>query len=186
MSRCPITGESVCRCDAQRAGVSPKETLRKIFEDHIIHTKFVTLDILFNLPFLEADLVRLMENQEEIGNFLAPVVGRENADLATSLLKEHIRLAGEAVKSVKNRDQRKLTQAKALLLANADQISDLLYTINPQKLGTIREMFRTHIYQLLEQTAALASGQPQRAVRGFDASLNHMLMMADALTAALD
>lgn len=183
--RCPVTGEAICRCDTRDYMIRPKDTLRKIFTDHVVYTRFVIVDILEDLVNTTADLDRLMQNQEDIGNFLLPYIGSTNAEFVTSLFKEHIRLAGEAVKALKTSDRGKLMRVTDAMIANIDQISDLLRSFNPTKLADVDQMMRIHVQQVLETALAQSQHDSEGVVKIFDAGINHMLRIADTIVNAL-
>ena len=66
--------------------------LRKLWEDHAMYTRNVILNIIDNLPGTDEAVIRLLQNQVDIGNAIKPIYGADAGNKLTELLKWKHRL----------------------------------------------------------------------------------------------
>src|SRR5258708_39408797 len=109
-SACPITNELHCKCRYERppcciSNIDMKSALRKLWSDHGFFTSIVLKSIVSGLDDTPVFLNRLLANQKDIGDQLALVVGCENGDRVTTVLTEHIKLAGDVITGATKKDQ---------------------------------------------------------------------------------
>jgi hypothetical protein len=71
--------------------------MRKLWEDHITYTRNYIISALGDLPDADAVAKRLLRNQDDLGNAIAPFYGEEAGLKLAALLKEHIMIATEVV-----------------------------------------------------------------------------------------
>src|SRR5688572_33055975 len=64
--------------------------MRKLWEDHIVWTRNVILNILDSLPGTNEAVGRLLQNQADIGNAFAVFYGQATGDSITALFTTHI------------------------------------------------------------------------------------------------
>lgn len=188
---CPVTGEDVCRCGTSKKGtptlVSPKETLRKLFTDHAVYTKFFIEASLNDLPDTKVITTRLLKNQDDIGKYLGKFVGKEKGSMAASLLRDHILLAAECVEELKENDMKSLNVAIEKLMTNATKVGRFLHSLNPDKLpleGITRE-FKQHNKYVLDMAVLHSKGKFKDEIETYDTYYTHMLMISDTLFGAL-
>jgi hypothetical protein len=162
-------------------------TLRKAFTDHAVYTKFVVTDIIEQLPNLTADLDRLMKNQEEIGHLVSLSVGPEKGTIVINALKEHVRLAGEAVKAIKTADLAQISRATNMFLDQAESVGRFLSSLNPEKLpvSSTIEAFKKHSQYVIDIANAQKNRATSDVVTLYDAYFGHMMSISDALYEAL-
>src|SRR5437016_4835251 len=103
---CPVTGEVTCRCATKTTKVNGllvdvRSALRKLFTDHAVYTERYIEKFFCNNPTAKDTANRLLENQKDIGDFVAPIVGKQNGDMLTKLLTEHIMCAVAVLDALK-------------------------------------------------------------------------------------
>jgi hypothetical protein len=174
------------------AGEEVHLAMRKLWEDHVIWTRNVIISVIASgpdckstLPDLQAALARLLRNQDDIGNAALPFVGDAGADRLTTLLREHITVAGEILFAAKANETAKLADAVERWYANADDIAGLLSDALGLPRAAVEEMMRTHLDQTLNEARHYLTGKFDQSVNDYDQIVKHILMMADAISAAL-
>ncbi len=158
--------------------------MRKLWEDHIIWTRAVIVSVAAGLPDLDGNIGRLMQNQADIGNAVRPFYGDAAANKLTSLLKEHIAIAGELLIASKAGDSTKANDAKARWYVNADEIAAFLTSANPENwpLPVTKELMKMHLDTTMAEAVARLSGDWAGDVAAFEQVHLHILKMADALS----
>ena len=168
---------------------SPKEmafqdTMRKLWEDHIIWTRVFIISAAADLPDKAAATERLLQNQVDMGNAIKPYYGDEAGEKLTTLLKEHITTAAEVVTAAKANDKAKLDDANKRWTANADQIADFLSTANPKNWpqAEMRSMMRDHLTLTTAEAVARLKGDWAADIAAYDKVHEQILKMADMLS----
>lgn len=166
--------------------VDLKATMRKLWTDHGVYTKFVINSIVDGNGDTSALLPRLMANQEDIGNQLKPVVGDEASNRLVLALKEHIRLAGEVIKSARL-GGRLLAINTDLLFTNSRDVSQAISNLNPDRLPLqfVLAMFDEHNQFVIDMTVARIRGEHKREFELYDAYYNELLEMSDMIVSSL-
>jgi len=177
---CPITGDPTCKC-------TQKETLRKLFTEHAVYTKFYIESALQSLPDLGVITARLIKKQSDIGNYVKPVIGKKNGDTLTTLLKAHILAAADAVNAIKGKDKNVIDAAIKKVFSNSAQVAGFLSSLNPSKLPyeTVSTMFNTHNQYVIDMATAHSQNEYDKEIELFDKYYTHMLMFSDTLNNAL-
>jgi hypothetical protein len=157
--------------------------LRKLWTEHVLWTRVAIISALAGLADTQTAIDRLMRNQDEIGSVAQLFLGVDAGKHLAALLRDHIRAAVDAVTAAKDRETSSLESAAGRLYANADGIARFLSATGRWPYATIAEMLRVHIDQLLAETAARVRGDWNGDVAATDASLDHILVLADALAA---
>ncbi|HNA90977.1 MAG TPA: hypothetical protein PKZ71_01905, partial [Chitinophagaceae bacterium] len=100
--------------------------MHKLWADHMQYT-YLTVDAFFNNnTALNAQLARLLKNQEDIGAAIVPYYGQAAGDQLTTLLKGHINGVVPVLTAAKNGDQAALDAAVANWRQNGKEIADFL------------------------------------------------------------
>ena len=183
---CPITGEKHCKCLIKApvtSDVGLKETLRKLFTDHVIYTHLFTNSSVDNIADAQVVLKRLLRNQVDIGDALGPIIGEELGQQVTDLLTEHIKRAGDSVKALLSGDEQAKSDAVEAQLAQGDDVAAALSSLNPRKipLDVVTREFRHHNLFVVQLADLHLHHQYEEEVEVLDAYLNHMLSISDML-----
>jgi hypothetical protein len=169
------------------AKTSKSEQLRmamhKLWEDHIVWTRNVILNIMDDLPGTDQAVNRLLRNQDDIGNAVKPFYGEAGGKELTRLLKEHITIAADLLKAAKTGNNSAFDAANKKWSANADEISDFLSKANPNwKLNDMKKMMHDHLTLTTDEAVARLKKDYVADVKAYDKVHDEILMMADMLT----
>ena len=123
-----------------------KIAMNKLWEDHVTWTRNVILCLVDGLPGADQAVKRLMQNQVDIGNAVKPYYGDDAGNKLTELLKSHIAISADVVKSAKAGNKTALDSANKKWYANADEISAFLSKANPNwPLADMQLMMNDHL-----------------------------------------
>ena len=172
---------------SMNAKSSKSEQLRmamhKLWEDHIVWTRNVILNIMDDLPGTEQAVNRLLSNQDDIGNAVKPFYGEAGGKELTRLLREHIATAADLLKAAKTGNNSAFDAANKKWSANADEISDFLSKANPNwKLNDMKKMMHDHLTLTTDEAVARLKKDYAADVKAYDKVHDEILMMADMLT----
>lgn len=189
---CPITGEIRCKClyennvNITNYQTDLKSTLRKLFTDHAVYTKFVINAVVDGTNDVNILAKRVLQNQVDIGDQLKPYIGVEAGDQLTYLLQTHIKLAKTVIENA-TKNSRTLQNNIIKLFLNGDEISAFLNSLNPEKIPYLmmQNMFREHNQQVIDMTTLRLHRHHKKEQMLFDHYLNHMLHMSDDIYYAL-
>jgi hypothetical protein len=167
--------------------LSKSEQLRmamhKLWEDHIVWTRNVILNIMDELPGTDQAVNRLLQNQDDIGNAVKPFYGEAGGKELTRLLREHITIAADLLKAAKAGNNSAFDVANKKWFANADEISGFLSKANPNwKLNDMKKMMNDHLTLTTEEAVARLKKDYVADVKAYDKVHDEILMMADMLT----
>lgn len=186
---CPITGELNCKCeDINKMIMKPtlKDTLRKLFTDYAIYIKFYITSENFNLTDKQLLIDRLSNNQKDIGDFIKPLIGETNGDNFTKILKEHLNIVIDAIKSIKSNDKIRMEDSVKDLYSNCCKLSKFLSSLNEKKLPY--DIIFYHLNKYNQNILILSSFDFQKkceeSLKKFDAFYNQTLLLADMLCLA--
>ena len=172
---------------SMNAKSSKSEQLRmamhKLWEDHIVWTRNVILNIMDDLPGTEQAVNRLLSNQDDIGNAVKPFYGEAGGKELTRLLREHITTAADLLKAAKTGNNSAFDAANKKWSANADEISDFLSKANPNwKLNDMKKMMHDHLTLTTDEAVARLKKDYAADIKAYDKVHDEILMMADMLT----
>ena len=123
-----------------------KIAMNKLWEDHVTWTRNVILCLVDGVPGADQAVKRLMQNQVDIGNAVKPYYGDDAGNKLTELLKEHIAISADVVKSAKAGNKTGLDSANKKWYANSDEISEFLSKANPNwPLADMKMMMTDHL-----------------------------------------
>jgi hypothetical protein len=163
--------------------ISLKQDMRKLWTDHVVWTRDYIIAAIGDQPDAQAAANRLMKNQEEIGNAVAAFYGAPAGQELTILLKEHIRIAVEVVKTAKAGDKAAQQQADRRWQQNATSIANFLSKANPHwQRATLVDLMQKHLSTTTNEVVARLNKDWDADVRAFDEAYEHVLHMADALS----
>lgn len=164
-----------------------KDQLRKLFTEHAVYTKFYIESALEALPDLSAITARLLQNQDDIANYLKPYIGVNKAAQLADLLKAHILAAAKVVAAAKEGDKAKLDEAVAGLFANSALVARLLSTFNPEVLtyDSVLCMFNSHNQYVIDMTTLHLQHKYEDELKVYDIYYAEILSMSDSIKKAL-
>jgi hypothetical protein len=116
-----------------------QDQMRKLWEDHVTWTRLAIVSYIDDLPDLDATVDRLLLNQKDIGDAIAPYYGREAGDRLTAILNDHISGAVDLLAAAKASDGVALETANAAWYRNGNQLADFLSSANPDVLAQGRD-----------------------------------------------
>ena len=169
-------------CDA----IKLKLQMRKLWTDHAIFTKQLIVDLLDGLPSIDYTIDRLIRSQEQTGNCFRSFFGDVAADNIVTLLKEHVAIAIDLLKSIKTENTTDATILEDQWVINVENISMLLGTIDQYySIDELSDIFKTFLILTKYQFIARMDGDYNAEIMYFDMGLNHILRMSDYLTNGL-
>jgi len=120
---------------------------------------------------------------QDIGNAVAKYYGDAAGRQLTTLLKDHIAIAGDIVKAAMAGDKAGQKAADDRWHQNATQIADFLSKANPNwPRATLVELMNTHLATTTTELVARLNKDWAGDVKAFDAVYDHILHMSDALS----
>ena len=164
--------------------VALHSAMRQLWQQHMEWT-YATVDAFFhNQKALSPTLKRLLANQTDIGDAIAPYYGTAAGHQLTKLLKTHINEAVPVLQAAKAGNATKLAKAEAAWYANAKQIADFLSEANPDNWpkSATEPMLKAHITQTTAYSVDLLKGHYAAAIKAYDKAEKHMLMLADIVS----
>ena len=160
------------------------DAMRQLWEDHIVWTRLFIVSATNDLPDAPATTERLLRNQRDIGDAIAPFYGAAAGAALTTLLRGHILTAAQLVAAAKAGDTTAASRASAHWYANADSIAAFLSAANPEHwpLAALRAGMRMHLDLTLQEAVARLHGDYAADVAAYDAIHRHILQLADLLS----
>lgn len=168
---------------APDAACQLRQSMRKLWSDHVIWTRDYIIAAAADAPDQKASADRLLKNQEDIGQAVASYYGKPAGEKLTGLLKEHIMIAVELIKAAKAGDKGLVKQIDARWQKNGDEIADFLSGANPNwPKATLAHMMKMHLSTTTDEVTARLEKKWHEDVKAFDAVYDHILEMSDALS----
>lgn len=163
--------------------VELRNSMRKLWEDHITWTHVYIVSSLADLPDSGAIANRLLKNQEDIGNAIKPYYGNDAAMELTKLLKSHIIIATKVVSAAKSGKSNDLAIAQQVWKSNADQIASFLSGANENwSHNELTKMLYGHLALNTDQVVARLKKDWAGDIASYDKGHSHILMFADMLS----
>ena len=159
------------------------DAMRKIWSDHVFWTRLFIVDAAAGAPELQSTTNRLLQNQTDIGNAIAPYYGAAAGSQLTNLLRQHILIAADLVNAAKANDQAKVADADRRWHANAEDIATFLSGANPNwPKATVLGMLNQHLALTTQEATNQLQGHFPESAANFDSIFTQILGMADALS----
>jgi len=160
--------------------------MRKLWADHVLWTRQYIVSTVLNDPSAQAASVRLLKNQEDIGNAVVPYYGAAAGAKLTDLLKRHILIAVDLVAAAKASDAAKQADADRRWHQNAADIATFLSGANPNlPKGTLVSLLGAHVAHHVAQIQAVHNNQFDQEAANWGVMRKHMNTIADALAAGI-
>jgi hypothetical protein len=177
------------RPDALRtpAQVAFHDQMRKLWEDHVTWTRLAIVTFADGSPGFGETAGRLLANQADIGQAVAPFYGDAAGQQLTALLHDHITIAVELLQAAKDGDTAAFDAANLRWQANARDIADFLSSANPRSWprDAMRADMQTHLDQTLAEAGHELHGDYAASVTDYEAVHAHILAMADLLSSGI-
>jgi hypothetical protein len=177
--------------DHARAGISVEELtfrqdMRKLWEDHVTWTRLAIISLTTGSPDTGATVGRLLQNQDDIGDAIAPFYGEEAGNQLATLLREHITIAADLIAAAKAGNQPEVARQQARWEANADEIARFLNNANKRwKLDEMRSMLHEHLQLTTNEVVARLQSDWTADVAAYDEIHRQALHMADMLSTGI-
>lgn len=160
--------------------------MRKLWMDHTIWTSKYIVSAVAGMPDKDIVLARLLRNQQDIGNAVKPYYGAAAGDQLAKLLTEHIVLAGKIVDAAKANDMTTLKTLNDQWFKNADDIAAFLSKANPNWTNqALKDLLYKHLKMVTNEVVTRVQMNWDGNVKAFDAGLDHIIVLADALSSGI-
>jgi hypothetical protein len=169
------------------AQVAFHDQMRKLWEDHVTWTRLAIVEFADGSAGFNATATRLLQNQTDIGNAIAPFYGAAAGQQLSALLHDHITIAVQILQDAKAGDTTAFDADKASWYDNANQIADFLSAANPRFWpdAVMREAMKEHLDQTLAEASDELAGNYDASVTDYEAIHLHILAMADLLSSGI-
>jgi len=179
----PATSQQSMNVAAASTAPTLRTAMRKLWADHVIWTRQYIVAAALGDPSAQAASVRLLKNQEDIGNAVAQYYGAAAGTKLTDLLKQHILIAVDLVSAAKAGDAAKQADADKRWHDNAAEIATFLSGANPNwPKQTLVDMLNQHLALTTQEAVARLQKNWSADVAAFDSIFSQAMSMADALT----
>jgi hypothetical protein len=163
------------------------DAMRKLWEDHIAWTRLFIVSkatLADDLPDIGPTVDRLLQNQTDLGNAIAPFYGADAGADLTALLREHILTAADIIAAAKAGNIEARDAAIAAWYANAHDIAVFLNGLNPQHwpLAELDAMMKEHLDLTLVEAVARLEHRFADDVAAYEDIHLQILAMADMLS----
>jgi hypothetical protein len=168
--------------------VDLRTAMRVLWEDHVFWTRIYIIDAVSGLPENETAVSaqRLMQNQIDIGIAIRPFYGVDAGNQLTTLLHTHIQGAVDVLNAALAHDDAAFQTANAAWYANGYDIAKFLSDANPNwPLDVMVNHMKRHLDLTLAEAVARATGDYAGEVKAYDDVVNHILTLADTLSAGI-
>lgn len=169
------------------AQVAFHDQMRKLWEDHVTWTRLAIVTFADGSAGFSATATRLLQNQTDIGDAIAPFYGSAAGQRLGALLHDHITIAVELLQDAKSGDTAAFNDAKTRWYANANDIADFLSSLNPRSWpdAVMRAAMKEHLDQTLAEASDELQGDYAASVSDYEAIHLHILAMADLLSSGV-
>lgn len=160
-----------------------RTAMRRLWSDHVLWTRQYIVSSVLDDPSAKAASVRLLKNQEDIGNAIVAYYGAAAGAKLTDLLKQHILIAVDLVAAAKAGDNAKKADADTRWHQNAADIATFLSSANPNwPRQTLVDMLNQHLALTAQEAVNRLQKNWDEDVTNFDRVFSQAMMMADALS----
>jgi hypothetical protein len=163
-----------------------RANMRKLWEDHIVWTRNVILNIMDGLPGADQAVPRLLSNQDDIGNAIKPFYGDAAGNQLTQLLRTHITTAADLLNAAKTGNDAAFKEANKKWTDNADDISAFLSKANPAwPLNDMKMMMHDHLKLTTDEAVCRLKKDYAGDIKAYDQVHDEILKMSDMLAAGI-
>lgn len=161
--------------------------MRKLFTDHAVYTKFFIESKLHSLPDIDVITTRLLNNQDDIGNFVGKYVGTTRGMQLSTLLRNHILAIADVVDAIKEKNNDKIKSSTIKVFDNSKQVATFLSALNPTKLplDIVSKLFNEHNQFVIDIATLHDQQKYSDEIKMYDIYYEHMLRFSDLLTSSI-
>jgi len=147
---------------------------KTLWGEHICYTRNAIISLLNGTKDVDAVSTRLLKNQEEIAELLFPYYTRANVEEYTGVLKEHVKLAVDLIKTVKAGDD--ATAATKAWYDNGEAMLTWMENENPYYWSRIvtKPLWNDHLKYTMEEVTKRMKEDWTGDIESFDN--NHTCM----------
>ncbi|MDP4118794.1 MAG: acetylglutamate kinase [Bacillota bacterium] len=161
-------------------------TIRRLWNEHILWTRLFILSTAFNLPDLQFVTERLLQNPDDFAKALKPFYGEDKAMQFKQLLTDHLLIAAQLVNAAKAGDTVETDNQRKKWYANAEDIAKFLASINPfWSESEWKDLFFDHLRMTEDEAVSILTGEYIKSIKDYDDIQAEALMMADAMTSGI-
>jgi hypothetical protein len=171
---------------AAAAGAPVSERLTKISERLVEAVGTALEGVITPLGDGDAAAVRLLKNQEDIGNAFVSFYAEDAGRQLTHLLKQHILIAVELIAAARAEDDERFAREDERWTRNAEEIAELLAGANPNwPKADLVDLLGQHLALTKNEVAARLQQRYDDDVAGFDQLYTEILTVSDVLSDGL-
>ena len=160
--------------------------MREAWYQHGFWTTLYLLSMSYTLPNAGSVQERLMETADDIAEIFGKFYSQKMVEQLKALLMEHIELAGQLMEALRDQKTGEAEQIEAKWRQNADQIARMLSSANSEyRYEDLQQLFNMHLDTLKQQMIADNNNNYEAFVKATDENTQHLMQIADALTAGL-
>jgi hypothetical protein len=170
------------------SAISLKVNMRRLWSDHVIWTRQYVVAAVADPAMADANAAagRLLKNQEDIGNAVVPLYGKDAGTKLTDLLKQHIMIAVDLIAAAKSGDQKKFGIEDAKWTKNVEEIAAFLSGANPNwPRKDVVDLLMLHLNLTKVEVVARLNKKWDDDIKAFDDIFTEILTVADTLTDGL-
>lgn len=157
--------------------------LNTLWEQHVFWTRLFLISVAENLKDLNETEKRLLRNSVDIANIYRRYYGNSVAQRIQNLLTEHLKIGGDLIVALKNKDNLKAQELDKKWHQNADEIAEFLSSINPYyNRQELQQMLYEHLALTTEEVKARLRGDYKTDIEAFDRVEKEALKMASYFT----
>ncbi|MGI5892156.1 MAG: acetylglutamate kinase [Bacillota bacterium] len=166
--------------------VNLMDTLRKLWEQHVMWTRSFIISTVANLGDLDLVTKRLLRNPTDMANQIKIFYGNQIANQFRKLFEEHLLIAAQLLNAAKAGNTRETDAARRKWYANADEIAAFLASINHYwSRREWQSMLYEHLAMTEDEAVKRLMGQYAQDIALFDEIEEQALRMADVMAAGI-
>ncbi len=156
--------------------------MNKLWTDHVLWTRQFIISSVAGLQDKDAVVQRLLHNQDEIGNAIAPFYGAEAGRELARLLKKHITIYADLVKAALMHNTDEVNNLYTQWRMNAAELGAFLSKANPYwNQQQMTDMFNEHLRLTAIELQLRMNSDWVADIANFDEIFKQALMMAKNL-----
>lgn len=156
---------------------------RTLWLEHVYWIRFLIVSILNNLKDVRSNSQRLLKNASDIETLFSRYYSPDTSRRIGALLREHLLITTDLINAIKKNDDRTVLLLETKWNKNADELAQLLASINPHwNEKDLKDLLHKHLELLKSEIIALNSQKYEDSIRIFNDIQNHALRIADTFT----